>query len=165
MLPRAVRSPCWRTTKSFIRPACVAPRARPTPWRPTSYRHQFRIFTSHQGPLRAQVSEDKTAEKKTTTTAAGTPATPESKDSKNATATKKTDLLSEATMGAKEQRKADWAIMKEMAKYLWPKVRTGARLVESLGREVNWLFFHAGRLGHQASRWDCAVAVGWRKGM
>jgi hypothetical protein len=24
--------------------------------------------------------------------------------------------------GKQEQRKADWAIMKEMAKYLWPKV-------------------------------------------
>lgn len=26
-------------------------------------------------------------------------------------------------MSNKEQRKADWAIMKEMTKYLWPKVR------------------------------------------
>ena len=35
----------------------------------------------------------------------------------------KTDaLLTEQTMSNKEQRKADWAIMKEMARYLWPKV-------------------------------------------
>lgn len=35
----------------------------------------------------------------------------------------KTDaLLSEQTLSNKEQRKADWAIMKEMARYLWPKV-------------------------------------------
>ena len=35
----------------------------------------------------------------------------------------KTDaLLSEQTVSNKEQRKADWAIMKEMAGYLWPKV-------------------------------------------
>ena len=35
----------------------------------------------------------------------------------------KTDgLLSEQTVSNKEQRKADWAIIKEMAKYLWPKV-------------------------------------------
>lgn len=35
----------------------------------------------------------------------------------------KTDaLLSEQTVSNKEQRKADWAIMKEMARYLWPKV-------------------------------------------
>lgn len=31
-------------------------------------------------------------------------------------------LLSETTVTSKEQRKVDWAIMKEMAKYLWPKV-------------------------------------------
>ncbi|KAK2874965.1 hypothetical protein FQN49_001898 [Arthroderma sp. PD_2] len=30
-------------------------------------------------------------------------------------------LLSESTVTSKEQRKVDWAIMKEMAKYLWPK--------------------------------------------
>lgn len=29
-------------------------------------------------------------------------------------------------VGKQEQRKADWAIMKEMAKYLWPKVRPEA---------------------------------------
>jgi ATP-binding cassette subfamily B (MDR/TAP) protein 7 len=35
----------------------------------------------------------------------------------------KTDgLLSEQTVSNKEQRKADWAIMKEMSRYLWPKV-------------------------------------------
>ena len=35
----------------------------------------------------------------------------------------KTDvLLSEQTLSNKEQRKADWAIMKEMSRYLWPKV-------------------------------------------
>jgi ABC transporter ATM len=32
-------------------------------------------------------------------------------------------LLSESTVANKEQRKADWAIMREMAKYLWPKVK------------------------------------------
>jgi ABC transporter ATM len=31
-------------------------------------------------------------------------------------------LLVEQTITNKEQRKADWAIMKEMARYLWPKV-------------------------------------------
>ena len=35
----------------------------------------------------------------------------------------KTDaLLTEQTVSNKEQRKADWAIMKEMVQYLWPKV-------------------------------------------
>ncbi|KAL1637342.1 Iron-sulfur clusters transporter atm1, mitochondrial [Diplodia intermedia] len=31
-------------------------------------------------------------------------------------------LLAEQTTSNKEQRKADWAIMKEMSRYLWPKV-------------------------------------------
>lgn len=31
-------------------------------------------------------------------------------------------LLAEKTVSNKEQRKADWAIMKEMTRYLWPKV-------------------------------------------
>jgi len=40
----------------------------------------------------------------------------------------KTDaLLSEQTLSNKEQRKADWAIMKEMAQYLWPKGDIGAK--------------------------------------
>lgn len=34
----------------------------------------------------------------------------------------KDPLLAEKTMSNKEQRKADWAIIKEMSKYLWPKV-------------------------------------------
>ena len=31
-------------------------------------------------------------------------------------------LLSEQSVSNREQRKADWAIMKEMSRYLWPKV-------------------------------------------
>lgn len=33
------------------------------------------------------------------------------------------DILRQASLPVKDQRSADWAIMKEMAKYLWPKVR------------------------------------------
>jgi len=35
---------------------------------------------------------------------------------------KEQPLLGESTVTSAEQRKADWAIMKEMTKYLWPKV-------------------------------------------
>jgi ABC transporter ATM len=45
-----------------------------------------------------------------------------SKESGDAKTPPKKDLLSEPLAANKEQRKADWAIMKEMAKYLWPKV-------------------------------------------
>ena len=31
-------------------------------------------------------------------------------------------LLNEEQLSSKEQRKADWGIMKEMTRYLWPKV-------------------------------------------
>lgn len=37
-------------------------------------------------------------------------------------ASKKTSLLAEVELTTKEQRKADWGIIKEMSKYLWPKV-------------------------------------------
>lgn len=41
--------------------------------------------------------------------------------------TKQPSLLSEQTLSNKEQRKADWAIIKDMAKYLWPKDDMGTR--------------------------------------
>lgn len=37
-------------------------------------------------------------------------------------AQKRYSLLAEQNASDKEQRKADWAIMKEMSRYLWPKV-------------------------------------------
>jgi ATP-binding cassette, subfamily B (MDR/TAP), member 7 len=36
-------------------------------------------------------------------------------------------LLAEQVVSNKEQRKADWAIMKEMSRYLWPKDNLGTR--------------------------------------
>ncbi|KAF1979719.1 iron-sulfur clusters transporter atm1, mitochondrial precursor [Bimuria novae-zelandiae CBS 107.79] len=41
--------------------------------------------------------------------------------------TKPTTLLAEQTVSNKEQRKADWAIIKEMSHYLWPKDNLGTR--------------------------------------
>lgn len=40
----------------------------------------------------------------------------------------KNTLLAEQTVTNKEQRKADWAIIKEMSHYLWPKDNLGTRL-------------------------------------
>ena len=40
---------------------------------------------------------------------------------------KPTSLLAEQTVSNKEQRKADWAIIKDMAHYLWPKNDLGTR--------------------------------------
>ena len=129
LLGAARTTPCWRSTKPFIQPARVVPRS--TPWRFAYRGSQLRIFTSSQSPLRKQVEGDKNAELKTAATnapATTTAAAQDQKNAQNATATNKKDLLSETSVGVKEQRKADWAIMKEMAKYLWPKVRTDWRV-------------------------------------
>ncbi|KAI9723596.1 MAG: Iron-sulfur clusters transporter atm1, mitochondrial [Candelaria pacifica] len=40
---------------------------------------------------------------------------------------KQDPLLAEKTVSNKEQRKADWAIMKEMVRYLWPKDNLGTK--------------------------------------
>lgn len=42
-------------------------------------------------------------------------------------ASKNDPLLAEQTVSNKEQRKADWAIIKDMAHYLWPKDDFGTR--------------------------------------
>lgn len=47
---------------------------------------------------------------------------------KAATLPPKDPLLSEQTVSNKEQRKADWAIIREMSKYLWPKDSLGDRI-------------------------------------
>ena len=52
-------------------------------------------------------------------------------------------LLQEQTKSNKEQRKADWAIIKEMSKYLWPKdnmgtkFRVGASVALLIGAKVS----------------------------
>lgn len=52
-------------------------------------------------------------------------------------------LLSEPTLSSKEQRKADWGIIKEMSKYLWPKdnlwtrLRVGASVGLLIGAKVS----------------------------
>lgn len=45
-----------------------------------------------------------------------------SSKAKPAEAPKTDALLAEQTVSNKEQRRADWIIIKEMAKYIWPKV-------------------------------------------
>lgn len=47
---------------------------------------------------------------------------PETAQKSKAAGDKNDPLLAEKTVSNKEQRKADWAIMKEMSRYLWPKV-------------------------------------------
>ena len=59
------------------------------------------------------------------------PQAPKSKDSalpKTASERSKSALLVDQDVSTKQQRKADWAILKEMSQYLWPKNDIGARV-------------------------------------
>ncbi|KAL5409356.1 Iron-sulfur clusters transporter atm1, mitochondrial [Paraphaeosphaeria minitans] len=101
---------------------------RPTLHRPLRPQHAFlsaRVFTS--SPLHR-----KNVHGQRTDTTQGAPApAPGSKDAmhktKAAQPAKPTTLLAEQTVTNKEQRKADWAIIKEMSHYLWPKDNMGTR--------------------------------------
>ncbi|KAJ5082922.1 hypothetical protein N7532_011965 [Penicillium argentinense] len=129
MLLKAARSSCWRPTARFTRPSFAGP----SPWTRRNGTQQ-RVFTSG-GPLYNKVSDSKNpASAKDNPVPA--PAPPASqlanaqveKAEGDAKAPAKKDLLSESSKATKEQRKADWAIMREMAKYLWPKDDWGTKL-------------------------------------
>ena len=127
MLLRAARSPCWRASRRLALPGYTVLRS--TQWPAACHGTRLRIFSSLGSPRRKQETGD-TAPGVKTASISSTPASSltnadeaqKAKVAKIATPAKKPDLLSEATVGNKEQRKADWAIMKEMTKYLWPKV-------------------------------------------
>ncbi|KAK2731016.1 iron-sulfur clusters transporter atm1 [Colletotrichum kahawae] len=105
------------------------------PWLPQSPRAPVRIFQT-SAPARREQQK--------------TPATTKpSDDSPKATAAKATqakkppaDPLATPEKNAQEQRKADWAIMKEMSRYLWPKdslstkVRVGLAVSLLIGAKV-----------------------------
>lgn len=94
-------------------------------------RRQIRIFSSETRVLKQQNANHPPPDK----SAKPRPA-PASMEARSETAKKSGDtgaadttsqqssLLSEAIVSRKQQRKVDWAIMKEMVKYLWPKVQT-----------------------------------------
>ncbi|KAJ5349323.1 ABC transporter integral membrane type 1 [Penicillium brevicompactum] len=129
MLLRAARAPCWRTAHAFAYHPSFAGQLRST-----RVGTHMRVFTSDQGPLRNK------SEKKDPSIAANPVQTPTPSQLENANIVQKPkesgetktqpkkDLLSEPMAANKEQRKADWAIMKEMAKYLWPKNDWGTKL-------------------------------------
>ena len=127
MLLRAARPPCWRTPP-YIHPS-FASRARWTsPNGIQQHRIQLRVFTSGS-PWQNQSTDGKDpTSARNNSLPAATAADlananivpkPEAEKAKDTT---KKDLLSESAIASKEQRRADWAIMREMAKYLWPKV-------------------------------------------
>lgn len=80
--------------------------------------HTKRIFASTPRHRKDVVSRQSLADKDKVVAAA----------KKNSSSSGRKDpLLAEQTVSNKEQRKADWAIIKDMSKYLWPKNDFGTR--------------------------------------
>ncbi|KAK2043407.1 ABC transporter [Colletotrichum somersetense] len=91
------------------------------PWLPQSPRAPIRIFQT-SAPLRREQSTNPTTTK---------PSDGENKASpkaKKPAAAAAADPLALPEKSAQEQRKADWAIMKEMSRYLWPKDSIGTKV-------------------------------------
>ncbi|KAJ0159155.1 Iron-sulfur clusters transporter ATM1, mitochondrial [Colletotrichum tanaceti] len=108
------------------------------PWLPQSPRAPIRIFQT-SAPSRREQPKNPAATTTTKTTATNTTTTKPSdgvadktlgKPSKAepaAKAKKPVDPMAIPEKTAQEQRKADWAIMKEMSRYLWPKDSIGTK--------------------------------------
>jgi ATP-binding cassette subfamily B (MDR/TAP) protein 7 len=102
--------------------ASIRPGLHTSSLRPHPLYHGIRVFTS--SPLHRKDAHGQRP------TPGSKPAIEATKAANEAAKTKvaKTDpLLQEQTLTNKEQRKADWAIMKEMSQYLWPKDNLGTR--------------------------------------
>ncbi|CAG7916203.1 unnamed protein product [Penicillium olsonii] len=142
VLLKAAQAPSWRTAHTFAYHPSLAGRLRST-----RVGAHLRVFTTNQGPLWNK-SEKKDS---SVTSDPTTPTPPQSKNAKLVPESKETagrkappekDLLSESLATNKEQGKADWAIMKEVAKYLWPKddwgtkLRVGSALALLLGGKI-----------------------------
>lgn len=102
------------------------------PQNPTTAFQSTQPLRTTAAPRRPQAPPPKpTTIKTTATTADGTKV-----GNKDAAATKpptkNTDPLAVPEKTVQEQRKADWAIMKEMSRYLWPKGEFGTKLRVSL---------------------------------
>ncbi|KAK8242180.1 hypothetical protein IWZ00DRAFT_367186 [Phyllosticta capitalensis] len=176
-------------TRQLLRSACAAPRcsqgtSTPPPHRPTllpasTARHSplsplVIRYAQPSSPLNRIFATTSRTRKDETKTSAGIgqaeqkaagvegvkaetvekakPATP-------ASAAKNDPLLAEKTVSNKEQRTADWAIMKEMSRYLWPKVRACRN--KALVWEVDTL---QGFPQHENTGRSVCGPPGWRKG-
>ncbi|KAL4913696.1 P-loop containing nucleoside triphosphate hydrolase protein [Aspergillus aurantiobrunneus] len=124
MLPQAARSACWRAPARSIVLRPALPRSRPST---ATFRWtQPRAFSTKKQPDGSSPSDRKTPIPEPSASSAKQ-ATSSPQKTENVAATQK-NLLNESAVGNKEQRKADWAIMREMAKYLWPKGDWGTKL-------------------------------------
>ncbi|GAM36489.1 ATP-binding cassette transporter [Talaromyces pinophilus] len=141
MFARAVRSSCGRLPQ---RPQGLYGLAR------ISNQNQLRILTTSRSLRDSQKTaatspiQSKTASIATDTTKKGDGPGVQKlvADTKSAPKKKTEDILNTSAATNKEQRKADWAIMKDLAKYLWPKgdwgtkLRVGTALTLLIGAKV-----------------------------
>ena len=109
MLLRSARSCSWRIPLQFVQHS--GPTNPLSIKTPLHYSSQLRIFSTQGGPLRKPTSS---GQQKSSTPA------PAQQDKDGAGGNG--NVLGGKEVGSKAQRKADLAIMKEMSKYLWPKV-------------------------------------------
>ena len=112
------------------------------------YSQPIRLFGSSALLRQKPISKDNVQTQKTPATEAAESIKPESFHKnhflKSDEGPKTDALLAEQTVSNKEQRKADWAILKEMAKYIWPKVSqyplmrmTFWRILNKVGRMIS----------------------------
>jgi ABC transporter ATM len=121
MFSRAVRSSCGRLPQ---RPHGLYGLAR------ISNQNQLRILNTSRSLRDSQKTtatyprQSKTASIATDTTKKGDGPVVQRlvADTKSTPKKKTEDILNTSAATNKEQRKADWAIMRDLAKYLWPKV-------------------------------------------
>lgn len=73
-------------------------------------------------------------------------------------------LLAEKTVSNQEQRKADWAIIKEMSVYLWPKVCFGATSYGLLRYCCLYLTGRVGQPRHKSTGWSISGLADRSKG-
>lgn len=119
MFARAVRSSCGRLPQ---RPRGLYGLAR------ISNQNQLRILTTSRSLQDGQKTtgapplQPKQASIATDTTKGDVPGVQKLVAETKPAPKKTEDILNTSAATNKEQRKADWAIMKDLAKYLWPKV-------------------------------------------
>ena len=102
--------------------AASRPGLRACSLRPHPLHHGIRVFTS--SPLHRK---DAHGQRPNPGAKPAVEATKPAADPAAAKVAKTDPLLQEQVLTNKEQRKADWAIMKEMSAYLWPKDNLGTR--------------------------------------
>ncbi|KAK8152457.1 ABC transporter [Phyllosticta citrichinensis] len=138
-------------TRQLLKSAC-APRCSPgTSFRPTllaSARHSLSPLVRYAQPSSSlnRIFATSRSRKDDTKTVGQDPktgsVTAETVEKAKPSAANDDPLLAEKTVSNKEQRKADWAIMKEMSRYLWPKdsldtrVRVGLSVGLLVGAKV-----------------------------